>query len=504
MDVTTAAPQPPSTPSSREMDGSLIRGVAWTGGVRWATQVASWLSTLVVIRLLTPADYGIMGMATLYLGLVQLLSEFGVGAAVVTLRDLSKRQVAQLNTVAVGFGVAGFLISAVIAAPMARFFSTPELTNVIIVTAIGFVASSFGVIPQSLLMRDLQFKLVAMMGAVQGLTAAAATISLAFLGFGYWALAIGNVLALLLASAFVVLARPHKMSWPHFGEIGSAIGFSSNIIVSRVSWYVYSNADFLIIGRILGKGALGVYSVGWTLATLVVDKVSAVIGRVAGAFFAATQNDIPALRRYLLRITEGLALVTFPAAVGMALVTQDLVAVVLGETWAEVVIPLQLLALYGIIRAVTPLVPRVLTVVGDSRYPAITSVVAAVVLPAGFYIGSHWGVTGVALTWVIGYPLILLPLYWRLLYRLDMTMLDYARALWPAVSGCLAMIAAVLAVRFLMRDSEPTLRLFSTVASGAMAYAGTILYLHMDRVTAIRSMLASARKGGAPADPSVA
>src|SRR5439155_593304 len=114
-----------------------------------------------------------------------------------------------------------------------------------------------------------------------------------------------------------------------------------------LGWYVSANTDFLVAGRILGKTALGFYNVAWTLASVPVDKVAALVGQVTPAFFSAVQTDRPAMRRYLLRITEGIALITFPVSLGLVLVARDFVLVVLGSKWEGTIAPLRLLAAYA-------------------------------------------------------------------------------------------------------------------------------------------------------------
>src|SRR5207249_9080683 len=111
--------------------------------------------------------------------------------------------------------------------------------------------------------------------------------------------------------------------------------------IARLCWYASANADFLMAGRILGKAALGLYNVGWTLASVPVDKVATLVGQVTPAFFSAVQTDRAAIRRYLLGITEGIALITFPISLGLALVARDFVLVVLGSKWQASIAPLQ-------------------------------------------------------------------------------------------------------------------------------------------------------------------
>ena len=113
-----AAP-PDGGSAHRSLDRSLLHGLAWTGGVKWGCQLVNWAATLIVARMLSPSDYGLVGMASMYLGLVTLLTEFGIGATIVSLGGLDREHVKQLNSVAVLFGLAGFLTSCAAAIPSA-------------------------------------------------------------------------------------------------------------------------------------------------------------------------------------------------------------------------------------------------------------------------------------------------------------------------------------------------------------------------------------------------
>src|SRR3989454_11636004 len=145
----------------RTLDRSLVQGIAWTSGAKWAGQLLGWASTLIVARLLTPADYGLVGMASIYLGLITLVSEFGLGSTVITLRDLSEHQVAQLNGLSVLFGVASFAASCAAAVPLGRFFHAPQLPAVVVVMSTAFVVTAFKTVPFSLLQRELRFRALA-------------------------------------------------------------------------------------------------------------------------------------------------------------------------------------------------------------------------------------------------------------------------------------------------------------------------------------------------------
>src|SRR5437762_11587681 len=153
------------------------------------------------------------------------------------------------------------------------------------------------------------------------------------------------------------------------------------------------------------------------------------------------------MRRYLLRITEGIALITFPVSVGLALVARDFVLAVLGSKWEATIAPLQILAAYAAVRSITPLLAQVLHTIRDTKFEMGTMVAAAVVMPTSFYVsGQRWGTVGLAMAWVVMDPLIASLLYWRVFSKIALSPRAYLVALWPALSGTVLMAVVVLAV----------------------------------------------------------
>ncbi|PYO84812.1 MAG: hypothetical protein DMD65_02305 [Gemmatimonadetes bacterium] len=307
-------------------------------------------------------------------------------------------------------------------------------------------------------------------------------------------------------AATVALRRP-RFAWPHRQSLTHAMTFSRHIIVGRLAWYVYSNADFLVAGRILGKVALGLYEVGWNLANVPIEKITSLVGQVTPAVFSAVQRDHAALRRYLLRVTEGLALITFPASLGLALVAPDFVLLTLGDKWQGAIAPLQLLALSTGFRAVTPLLPQVLNVVGETRLSMQYGLLCVTVLPTGFYLlGARWGTVGLALVWVVVFPLLVLPAYRRVLQVIELSSGEYLRALWPAASASLIMGAAVVAVERAAGAAQVSrvLGFSAQVAVGAIAYTLVCAALHRARIAAFFQLLRAMRQPGPAREVSVA
>ena len=487
------APEP--AVDSRALDRSLLHGLAWTSAAKWAGQLLAWASTLIVARLLSPADYGLVGMATVFLGLITLLSEFGLGMTVITLRRLTDHEVAQLNGLSVLVGICGFAVACVGARSLGRFFNAPQLPPVVIVMSAAFVITAFKTVPFALLQRELRFRPLAIIEFGRALLLAASMIAFAVFGFRYWTLVIGGLLSSTLSTAGILALRRHRVAWPRLSSLRHAMTFSIHILVGGLCWYVYSNADFLIAGRILGTTALGFYEVGWMLANVPVEKITAMVTQVTPSVLSAVQADYVALRRYLLRITEGLALITFPVTLGLALVAPDFVPLALGEKWQTAVVPLQLLALSATLRAVSPVLPQVLNAVGQTRVVMGYGVLWALVLPVSFYLfAGRWGIVGLALAWVVIHPLLFYPAFKRVLETIQLPSRAYVQALWPAFSGSVLMAASVLAVQWAAgSDWSRVARFSAQVGAGAVAYVLTIVLLHRPRLVAFYAALRGAR-----------
>jgi O-antigen/teichoic acid export membrane protein len=481
---------------TRTLDRSLLHGVAWTAAAKWASQALSWVSWLIVARLLSPEDYGLVGMATIYLGLITLLSEFGLGTAVLAVRELNVEQINQLNGLAVLLGLASLLGSCIVAIPVGHFFRAPQLPLVVVVMSTTFVIASFKTVPLALLQRDLRFKALALIELSQALVLAISMIGFAVAGFRYWTLVCGGVLGAAISTGWVLRLRRVPLALPRPNSLKRAMTVSSDVLIGRLCWYASANADFLVAGRILGKAALGVYNVAWTLASIPAERVVALVGQVTPAFFSAVQTDPPAIRRYLLGITEGIALITFPVSLGLALVARDFVVVVLGSKWEGAILALQLLAAYAAFRSITPLLPQVLQTTGDSRFEMWRMVAAAVVMPPSFYIsGQRWGTVGLAMAWMLVDPVLAFMLYWRVFSRIHLSPKAYFGALWPALSGTALMAAVVLAVGVSAREWTAGPRLTVQIGAGMISYGLACLVLHREQFEAFRELLVATRRG---------
>jgi len=202
-----------------------------------------------------------------------------------------------------------------------------------------------------------------------------------------------------------------------------------------------------------------------------------------------------------------LALILLPATTGVALVSRELVLAAVGAKWQAAIVPLRLLVLYAGVRSLTPILAQALTITGDTRYTMRRNIAAAICLPIGFFVGSRWGIVGIATAWMIVHaPVVLIPMLHRVSRHLGIGIRDYAPAIAPAVVSTALMAVTVLGVSSAIPGDLPLLVILALkVAVGALAYGAAIWLFFRDNVMGLVRVLKQARSGGsASVSPSAA
>ena len=469
----------------RKMDHSLATSLAWRAIADWTSQILTWASLFIVVRLLTPADFGLVGMAVVLVPYLKFLTEFGIPRTVVTLRDLTNEQLAQLNSVTTLLSLGCFGLACLMAKPMELFFRTPGLALVVIITCLAVIPQGLRAVSEGLLSKEMRFPLLSLYDAIRSIVAAIVTLAMAYFGYGYWSLVWGNVIGTTFRCVLVLRARPFPYARPVLNTIREPLRFGWHVLVSIIALNSYERLDNVTAGRVLGRSALGFYAMAWNLAYVPLEKVTSLVTTVLPTYFAAVQKDMVALRRYARTLTEGISLATFPATVGLGLVARELVPVALGKRWEGVIAPLEVLSVYVAVRSIIPVLSRVMTAVGNARFVMWNDLAALCFLPIAFFVGSHWGVAGIAWGWVVGYPFVAIPLCLKTFKTIGMTFREYFQSLRPALDGTVLMASAVFALKWGLPHSLPLIvRLVLEIATGAIAYVGAILLLHRPRVMA--------------------
>ena len=488
-----------STAHTREhLDRALVHGLAWTATGRWLSQILRWVATVLTARLLSIEDYGIAGIAMLIVGLMHYIAEFGFGAAIVQQRSLPEATVRRIGGAAVIIATSLALVVVAATPFITSFYDQPALALMLPIMSLKLVIDAFAIVPRSVLARDLEFKTLSVLEGFESALMALLTVATAWLTRSYWAFVVGSLVSAVVFTISATAISRTGPSWPSaFSEIRSQVRFGFNVVISRVAWYAYTNADFAIVGKVMSTAKLGLYTFAWSIASLPAEKLSGLVLRVAPSILSAARSDIAEMRRYYLLMVRGLALVSFPVATGLALVSTDLVAAIFGSKWEGAVVPLQFLALFFGVRAIATLAPVVMIASGEPEVDRNYSLTFLLIMPPLFLFGSRWGIAGVAVTWLLAYPLLFSMLGQRwVLRRLEISVQDFFAEMWPAMASVVLMSAVVMLTGRVLGDSWPALgRLLALSALGAVTYLASVR-------TFFRSQYAAAlliiRNRGAP------
>ncbi len=483
--------------TNRSLDTAFAGGLAWTAGAKLATQFFTWAAFLVAARLLTRADFGIMQMAAFFVGLTNVLAEFGIGSAILQMHELDRRALAQLNTAAVAMCTLGYGCI-VLAAPLAAlFFRTEGLKLLIVVNGLGLVITGFQAVPVGLLERNMDYRRLSVVEAVQALVQAAVTIVCAIAGFGYWSLVAGASAGKLAATIMTYCWKPVRFAIPRWRQIEAPMRLGWHVAVSRLAWAAYNQLDSVIVGRTLGQAVLGAYQVALNLASAPAEKIGMLVMRVTGPLFAKVQQDNELMKRYFKIFSEALALSILPLMIGLAVVAPEAVTVILGAGWDGAVAPLRWLAVFIGARTVNGLAQQALTSLRYTRFNMWVSLANFVVMPISFYIASRWGAGAIAATWVILAPLTILPPVMKLLRVIQLGYREYLGVLMPALMGSAVMLTGILVIRFwvLRSDARPIAALAVQVLCGGIIYVAFLLTFYRERVIRYARFLLSLRKG---------
>lgn len=387
-----AAP-PTEPPASQGLARAAASGVAWTTLAKVVSQATGIGVTLLLARLLTPRDFGLVGMVSVFSGFVALLGELGFGAALVQRSELEERH---LSTVFWFNSAAGLVLGAAMAAAaplLAEFYGEPKLIGLTRAVALSFVIMPLGAVHQAVLSRKLGFKSLAWVDTAVALLSAVVAVIAALRGMGPWALVLRS---LTVAGAGVVGLwlvagwRPRVLFDAR--ALKELLGFSANLFAFNAVNYWARNGDQLLIGKFLGAASVGIYARAYSTMTMPISEVTSVLTKVMFPTLSRLQHRHDELRALYLRSLQNIALLTFPLMSVLLAVASPFVLSVFGPNWAEVVPVLQVLCPVAMLQSIGTTVGWIYQATGRTdvmfRYGAIVSPLILGSIGVGVALGS--------------------------------------------------------------------------------------------------------------------
>ena len=451
--------------------------LAWSRGVM---QVLSFVTTLLVARILMPADYGVMALASVWTTFVGMVAEMGLGAAIIQFRDLDRREIDTCFWITMTLATVGWAALSLSAPMIASWFGVPRLTEVLPVLALVLPLTSCRVVSDSLLRKSLALDRVSQAEVLGGLAALPVMVGCALAGLGVWTLVVGALLAPTVRSAATVAFAPWRPGFRLGGKRArEALHFSLASLGARVLWALREEADQLIVGKLSGQVVLGFYAMAKELACLPGSKISTVVNTLASPIMAELQTNIDAMRAAFYRAMRLTAAIALPTSAGMALVAGEMIAVLLGPKWLSSVPLLRLLCLYAAVRAVDVLLPPVLFARRRERFLLWYLSALLIVVPAAAFLGALWdGPRGMILFSTPVYCAVMAIMAKEALAEMRASISELWSEIWPILGATAVMAAVVVLTRELALVGQPEPTWASLVLlsmSGAVAYGTALL-----------------------------
>jgi O-antigen/teichoic acid export membrane protein len=461
----------------KDLKGKTLRG----GLARLIAQGANFLlrivSLMIMARLLEPNDFGLVGMVTAFTGVLSLFRDFGLSSAAIQRAEVTDEQASMLFWINLAVGALLGVVAVVAAPVVAAFYREPRLVAVTAALAAGFVFNAAGVQHGVILQREMRFTALSVINTVSLIVGSAAGIGGALAGYGYWSLVAMTVSLPFFSTIGLWIVTRWIPGRPRLGSgIRPMMRFGGIVTLNGLVGYLAFNLDKVLVGRVWGVDALGLYGRAYSLINIPTDNLNVAAGEVAFSALSRLQDDPPRLKSYFLKGYSLVLAMTIPITIACAIFADDVVRVLLGPKWRDSAAIFRLLAPTILAFAIMNPLGWLMFAIGLAGRSLRMALFVAPFFIAGYIVGLPYGPQGVAfafstvmLLWVI--PGITWAVYDTVLSPAEVLM-TVSR---PLASG-LAAGALAFGVGLACRPLAPLPRLVIETAALSVAYAVILLF----------------------------
>lgn len=466
-------------------------GVIWRSGSQLLGQLIAWTSTFLVIRMLNPADYGLVAMTGVILTFLDLFNGWGFASSLVRDDRTDRHKIGQAFAMLILMNGALAAAQWSLAPFAAAYFHQPMVAELLRVQALFYLANPFNALGHALMVRRLEFKRQARVNLIAAVLSALTALGCALAGLGVWTLvAAPAMLWYARAIGYVIAAKIWQIR-PRFAFRGAGVmlRYGAAMIAVQACWFVQSQADIFIGGRVLDPHLLGIYTTALFLTQILAAKFVPPLNEVAFAAYSRIQARPDMIQAAFLKSVRLIMLVALPFYFGLAVTAQPLVLTFLGPKWTETARLVPVLAAAMPLMTLQILFAPASNALGRPGMAVRTGLVGALLLPAAFALGIQWGAQGLAWAWLGGMAALL-----AVTVEMSRPVIGIARralfgAVAPGLAASAAMAALVLLIDSLLPDIGTGKRLALLVGAGAAAYGAFLFAFARPIVDEVRGLV---------------
>lgn len=412
----------------KDLKNKSIKGGAVTLASQGASICIRLLSTVVLARLLTPEDYGIIAMVMAITTFAGIFRDLGLSSATVQKKNLTHAQSSNLFWINVLTGGLLTLLVALSSPLVAWFYGKPELFWVTIALSSNFLISSLSAQHDARLVRAMQFGRKSVATIAGALATLLLAVILAMCGFSYWALVWGTLFGSAITTSLLIVLSPFKpRGLSRKSGVREMLKFGAHITAFDLINYFSRNLDTILLGRVWGAASLGLYNRAYGLMIMPITTIRGPINAVAFPALSRLQKDSEAFRQYFLKITQIIAWLSMPLAGFLFVAASPVIELVLGEQWLECAPIFSWLALLAFIQPTTGFIGSLMLSLGQGRRYLQCGMISATLAISAYCIGVLWGPMGMAIACVVSCYAGTYPLLWWGLRESPVSVGDYMK-----------------------------------------------------------------------------
>lgn len=342
-----------------------IKGAKWVTLSSGVSKCFQLIVTIVLARLLTPQDFGLIALASIAISVITLFQNLGMTHALIQRRDRTEEAANIVFFTGLLLGITLYTFLFFFAPSIATFFENEKVTPVLRVMSLSFIILSFGSVQNALLTKELYFKRLFYLNIATTIVSGLISILLAFYDFGVWSLVYGSLSGSFINIIIFWIIHPWRPAWEYDLKLArKMIGFGGIVSLHELIVWANYNIDNLIVGKWLGTATLGIYQVGTNIAKWPSANITGSLTNVIYPTFSILQEDLEELKRICLKVLKHISLITFPVGIGIAVTAPQLVPVLLGEKWIAAIPVIQILSVTGILASVGRVIPQLCRAIG--------------------------------------------------------------------------------------------------------------------------------------------
>jgi lipopolysaccharide exporter len=455
------------------LKAQVISGVKWGGVSTGVSVVLEFITLAVLARLLTPSDFGLMGMVMVVIAFLQLFSDMGLSNALIHRQDIKECHFSSFFWANILSGIVLFLVVLLIRPLVVMYFKEPRLSNYLIFAAFLMLIIPGNQMFITLLKKELRFKTLSKVEILSTSIYSISAIGLALAKFGVLSLILGQLArSLFTLGIFFIIFWKTWLPKFHFSyeEIKDSLSFGAFQLGERTVNYFRANVDYIIIGHFLGATQFGFYVLAFQIIAFPMTRISPIISRVAFPAFSKVQTDNSLIRAGYCKILKYVSMVTFPMMVGMFAVAPEFIKLVYGPKWEPSIIVLQILCLVGLFWSVGTLVGSVLLAKGRADIGFYWNSFVVLVKTIVLIIAVNWGIVGIA----VAILLLRAPFFTgmqSIVNRLiDLKFAQYFKAVGSSFICSIIMLVGIFLIRLIFKDTDKLFLLPVCVIAGTIIY----------------------------------